>query len=89
MLHGKFVGGIEPGEIAAGLDQFVVGMEPEAPIFLQIARVRSRDGHRRRKLEKRRPGEGLDGDGQHQPGGDDKAEREKRSALIEALEGHG
>lgn len=82
LLDGEIVGSIEAGEVAAGLDELAVGVEPERPVFLEIACVRGRDTHGRGEFEERGAGKGLENGGYHEPCGHDQTEREKRSSLV-------
>jgi len=87
LLNRDVVGGDQAGDIAAGLDEFVVGAEAEGPIFLKIAGVGDGDADGRGEFEERGAGEGLDDGGDEEPRGDDKPESEKRAGLVEAF-GH-
>jgi len=88
LLDGEFVGGVEAGEVASGLDELGVGVETEGPVFLEVAGIGGGDTDGGGELEEGGAGEDLEDRGDHQPRGDEKTEREERTGLVETF-GHG
>eukprot|EP01012_Entosiphon_sulcatum_P024835 TRINITY_DN30092_c0_g1_i1.p1 TRINITY_DN30092_c0_g1~~TRINITY_DN30092_c0_g1_i1.p1 ORF type:complete len:301 (-),score=46.99 TRINITY_DN30092_c0_g1_i1:568-1470(-) len=89
LLHGKFVGGVDAGEIAAGDDEFVVRVQAECPIFLETARIVGGDGDGRREFEETGASKRLEADRHEEPGDDDEPEGGKWAVDGETAEGHG
>jgi hypothetical protein len=80
---------LSAGEVAAGGDELVFGVNAQAPVFLQVAEVGGGNGDGGLQLKKADAHEALDDDRQDQPRGEDDAEREKGTGLIKTLKARG
>src|ERR1019366_7401807 len=85
LLDRERVAGVEPREVAAGLDQLVLRVDPERPDALDVARVRGRFGDGGRHLEEAGPGKRPQGDGGYEPGRKRHAQHDEGSRLVESL----
>jgi hypothetical protein len=84
-LNGDVVRGDEAGDIAAGLDKFVVGAEAERPVFLKVAGIRGSDADGGGELKERGAGENLEDRRDDEPRGDNEPKCKKRAGLVETF----
>ena len=82
-LHFQLIGGIEPGEVAAGLDQFVLGVVAQRPEILQVPRIGNRGVDGSLHLEETDAQKTFNHNRQHEPRDEREAEREKRFGFVE------
>jgi len=88
-LEPGFVGGIEPDQVATGLDEFVFGAGFKRPVTLDIPHVGCGGFHGSLQFEKTCTGEAFDRGRNQKPREQNDAQGDKGLGLIKTLGRHG